>query len=282
MPSIFQLEGHRLPQTSSRPVGLAGVSRGTLALAVTGFAIASAIAWRLLKRKTRGLRGVSMVSMIARESKTADEYARRIEAWNAGEAKPLPVAKLARGYRKASPSTVARLIREAHEQRVEGRERLWSKMSRGLRGLRQTPGGKAHGMKPSDFNRKDLDAGTRVELEHTSDPAIARKIAMDHLVEDRAYYRKLKQVHLDGVRSARLGAIDVTQKQQRMFKRGVDAMRRAMKGTSDPERAFDVAIRGSKDSDFATGVRTAFNLVSSKGNREAAQTNLVKYGFKQG
>jgi len=36
-----------------------------------------------------------------------------------------------------------------------------------------------------------LDQGMRVEMEHTSDPAIAREIAADHLKEDRDYYSKL-------------------------------------------------------------------------------------------
>lgn len=240
---------------------------------------------RRLKARKAGLRGPSMLQVIAKESRTAEEFARRAEAWNSSERDPLSVKKLAAAYKKAKPSTVAKLIREAHEQRIEGRERMWSRMSRGLRGddslnerqrsalvfatdhrgfvsagvgskwgpmrdlatlkalakrgylefygkgkvaggyaydryqyritdagraaidrglrgLRQTPGGKARGMRPSQFNPRDLDAGTKVEFEHTSDPAIARKIAMDHLVEDRDYYRKLKQVHLDGYRVA--------------------------------------------------------------------------------
>ncbi len=37
----------------------------------------------------------------------------------------------------------------------------------------------------------ELEAGTKVEMEHTDDPKVAQKIAMDHLKEDPHYYTKL-------------------------------------------------------------------------------------------
>ena len=46
-------------------------------------------------------------------------------------------------------------------------------------------------MDPEDFDPEQLEAGTRHELEHTSDREIAREIAMDHLAEHRDYYRYL-------------------------------------------------------------------------------------------
>lgn len=39
-----------------------------------------------------------------------------------------------------------------------------------------------------------LDQGVKVEMEHTSDPNIAREIAADHLMEDRNYYSKLSEL----------------------------------------------------------------------------------------
>jgi hypothetical protein len=36
--------------------------------------------------------------------------------------------------------------------------------------------------------------GTDVEMEHTNDPALAKEIAMDHLMEDPIYYKKLKEM----------------------------------------------------------------------------------------
>ena len=50
-------------------------------------------------------------------------------------------------------------------------------------------GGLAEGKKPSDFPAEDLVLGMTVEMEHTSDPAVACEIAMDHLTEKPDYYR---------------------------------------------------------------------------------------------
>lgn len=44
------------------------------------------------------------------------------------------------------------------------------------------------------FNADQLAIGTKVELEHTSDPTLAVEIAMAHLDEDRAYYSKLERM----------------------------------------------------------------------------------------
>ncbi|MFW9879124.1 MAG: DUF5661 family protein [Candidatus Thorarchaeota archaeon] len=55
------------------------------------------------------------------------------------------------------------------------------------------PGGLAEGKKIK-FNKKQLRKGIKVEMEHTNDPAIAREIAKDHLVEDPKYYDKLEKM----------------------------------------------------------------------------------------
>lgn len=56
------------------------------------------------------------------------------------------------------------------------------------------PGGKADNKKPSDFPSQSIKQGIKVEREHTSSPAIAQEIAMDHLTEDPKYYDKLKTI----------------------------------------------------------------------------------------
>lgn len=56
------------------------------------------------------------------------------------------------------------------------------------------PGGRADKRKPSDFDKKQLAAGTKHELEHTDDRTLAQEIAMDHLAEDSDYYVKLRAV----------------------------------------------------------------------------------------
>lgn len=59
------------------------------------------------------------------------------------------------------------------------------------------PNGRSKGRRPSEFDPIQLRRGTKVELEHTSDPKIAERIAMDHLVEDPLYYVKLAKIHVD-------------------------------------------------------------------------------------
>jgi len=63
----------------------------------------------------------------------------------------------------------------------------------GIRALSpdQLSGGRADKRLPGDFDPLELAKGIEVELEHTSDRALAREIAMDHLVEDPHYYDKL-------------------------------------------------------------------------------------------
>lgn len=45
-----------------------------------------------------------------------------------------------------------------------------------------------------DDIRKQLEMGVKVEMEHTTDPDIAREIAMDHLTEAPDYYTKLAEM----------------------------------------------------------------------------------------
>ena len=47
-----------------------------------------------------------------------------------------------------------------------------------------------------EVSNKELEAGIKVEMEHTEDPEIAKKIAMDHLSEDPLYYEKLLKAGL--------------------------------------------------------------------------------------
>lgn len=60
----------------------------------------------------------------------------------------------------------------------------------------QLPGGKGDGKADDAFDAEQLEAGVKVEMEHTDDPAKAREIAKDHLSEDPHYYTKLKKAGL--------------------------------------------------------------------------------------
>jgi hypothetical protein len=58
------------------------------------------------------------------------------------------------------------------------------------------PGGEADYMAPEQFDQEQLAVGTQHELEHTDSIDIAREIAMDHLMEDPDYYKKLNKKDL--------------------------------------------------------------------------------------
>lgn len=59
---------------------------------------------------------------------------------------------------------------------------------------RNPTGGLSAGRHPSQFDPIQLEIGTRVEMEHTKSRKVARKIASQHLSEDRAYYYKLAEM----------------------------------------------------------------------------------------
>ena len=48
------------------------------------------------------------------------------------------------------------------------------------------------GITVDDVDPEELARGIAVEMEHTDDPVIARKIALDHLAEHPAYYEALE------------------------------------------------------------------------------------------
>ena len=55
--------------------------------------------------------------------------------------------------------------------------------------------------------KSEIVKGTKVEMEHTSDPVIAFEIAKDHLSEDPDYYNKLKKIESnEATTSASVGA----------------------------------------------------------------------------
>lgn len=48
--------------------------------------------------------------------------------------------------------------------------------------------------KKEDVDPLELKQGISVEMEHTTDAAVAERIALQHLAEDPKYYTKLKKV----------------------------------------------------------------------------------------
>ena len=67
------------------------------------------------------------------------------------------------------------------------RDNLWSGPWEGL----------SAGRALSTFPQAALRQGTRVEMEHTTDPEVARRIAADHLVESQDYYTALAHMERD-------------------------------------------------------------------------------------
>ena len=56
------------------------------------------------------------------------------------------------------------------------------------------PGGLADKKHPKDFDQEQLQQGIKVEMEHTTSKDLAMEIAMDHLTEDKHYYKKLARM----------------------------------------------------------------------------------------
>ena len=59
-------------------------------------------------------------------------------------------------------------------------------------------GGKSGGKVPEGIDPEQLNKGIEVEAEHSSDPATAKKIAIDHLTEMPDYYTRLDQMEGSG------------------------------------------------------------------------------------
>ncbi len=47
---------------------------------------------------------------------------------------------------------------------------------------------------PDDVDPKELQMGIKMEMEHTTDPEVSKKIALDHLAEIKDYYTRLEKM----------------------------------------------------------------------------------------
>lgn len=52
------------------------------------------------------------------------------------------------------------------------------------------------GMMPWQIDQRELEMGIKEESEHSSDPELCVKIAMDHLAKTKNYYSRLKKAGL--------------------------------------------------------------------------------------
>lgn len=62
--------------------------------------------------------------------------------------------------------------------------------------MEKLEGGLGDGKKLSDFDKRQVSMGIKVEMEHTNNRKIAKEIVVDHLSEDEMYYSKLKKAKL--------------------------------------------------------------------------------------
>lgn len=94
------------------------------------------------------------------------------------------------------------------------------------------------------FVNRALADGVKVELEHTSDPAVAREIALDHLGEKLTYYDQLETIEQES--SYELG-----------YQRGAAASR-ARAGTRGADwHASANNLEGQQREDFIDGFNQA-------------------------
>jgi len=55
-------------------------------------------------------------------------------------------------------------------------------------------GHRSAGWTEEDFDERVLHRGAKIEFEHTRNPEVAERIAMDHLVEGKNYYEELEKM----------------------------------------------------------------------------------------
>ena len=56
---------------------------------------------------------------------------------------------------------------------------------------------KEKGVEEKDVDKKELKMGIKVEMEHTNNPTLSKRIALDHLAEISDYYTRLKKMEED-------------------------------------------------------------------------------------
>lgn len=71
-------------------------------------------------------------------------------------------------------------------------------------------GGKADEKTNSDFSKKQLEMGKKVEMEHTKSPQVAAEISRDHLEEFGDYYTRLDKMEEEAKMDKAANVVDIT------------------------------------------------------------------------
>ena len=110
--------------------------------------------------------------------------------------RPEGVKKIYRALKREHPDMPAEMkARIASRQGKPGKQKQGPPYKAPL-SKKSVAGGLAHseGLRESDVCPKQLEAGIKVEMEHTSDKEKAKRIALDHLAEHPEYYTALKEM----------------------------------------------------------------------------------------
>ena len=104
-------------------------------------------------------------------------------------------------------------------------------------------------------NPVELSMGIKVEMEHTKDPKVAEKIALDHLKENPCYYSELK-----------LSGIDTHQEVPPTYKKSKKKAKKAKEEFVDKENGMKVVKESQEEID-----EVGLNLMSDEQANSAVQ-----------
>jgi hypothetical protein len=98
------------------------------------------------------------------------------------------------------------------------------------------PGGLGDEKTDEDFSADQIEKGVKVEMEHTTDPEIAREIVRDHLAEDPQYYDKLEKIDPHHARAAgKDPKIEKMREEIEDADRTIDQLKRRQEALTGPE-----------------------------------------------
>jgi len=99
---------------------------------------------------------------------------------------------------------------ESRKTQEEKTLRVLIRRDRMAKGRSSDFSGKGKDLDISKVSKAQLRAGIAIEMEHTKNPTIAKKIALDHLAENPRYYTYLKKME----RQMKIDALKQKQKQK--------------------------------------------------------------------
>ena len=151
----------------------------------------------------------------------------------------------------------------------------------------QLPGGPADKMKPEDFDKEALEAGTEDEMEHTTSRSLAREIAMDHLAQDPHFYddkkkKKRKKKPDDVKKDEDYQRVEVTADGKRQLDYGVEDLNKKPEMRKRWEKIKKALEMSGLDSDDAFIDLTSQEYTDEDEAEDAAREQMEQEGAAQG